>query len=682
MLSQYKWPLVFVVLLVGIFFFYNYDEILFKRPQSVHYWRQADCASLALNYYQGGMDFFHPQVHNLTSEDFTTGYTSTSEMPLLYYSVAILYQAFGYHEFLYRLLNVMIFFTGLFYLYKLFLGLIKHQFWAMSLPLLLFSSPVLAYYANNFLSNSAALGFVFIGWYHFLEYSRNKNSKSFKWSILFFGIAGLLKITALLSLGAIISIYLLEKIIINKKEPLFSRGLGQFVPFTLVFLIIGAWTLYASFYNSHYGTSYFSTTIFPIWEMSTAEIIAVKDNVTKIWFDQYFSEFLWGFLFLATIAIILLQKGARIMYVQLTCFMLLGAWAFMLLQYATLKDHDYYTINLFIIPVFIFITFFDLIKTHFPRVIKSKIAIMLFLVFTLFNVNYAKTELNDRYNGGWNNDGIKNDIEDVVPYLRSIGITHADTIISMPDQSHLSLYLMNQRGWTEYEERFYNRGATRSLNRDQGGMEASIVNGAKYLVINGLNELYQRPFLHKFAAHLIGQFREVLIFDLTKLGSRNFKLPKRLVKELMVCNAELLEASGDVYTGLHGNYTFGDVSTRSNEFAYSGAYSSKLTPENPYGLTLTIPKVFHGESFIVSIMRKKEAGSFDLVAATPGKPSFRLKQMETLACDNPAWEILKMEFHIPKHMDGRSLSIYCWNHGSEPAYADDLKVVRFHSYFK
>ena len=116
-LNQYAdhWrSLVFLVILASMSLAYSYQEILFKRPQSVHYWRQADCASLALNYYQHGMNFFEPQTHNLTSNGGKSGNTCTSEVPLLYYSVAVLYHLFGYHEYIYRLLNTLLFFTGLF----------------------------------------------------------------------------------------------------------------------------------------------------------------------------------------------------------------------------------------------------------------------------------------------------------------------------------------------------------------------------------------------------------------------------------------------------------------------------------------------------------------------------------------------------------------------------------------
>ena len=101
--------ILFIVLLFAVSFLYKYHQIAFKRPQSIHKWRQSDCASLALNYYQGGMKFFQPETHNLTSDGGTSGKCSTSEIPLLYYSVAVLYKIFGYHDWVYRIFNTLLF---------------------------------------------------------------------------------------------------------------------------------------------------------------------------------------------------------------------------------------------------------------------------------------------------------------------------------------------------------------------------------------------------------------------------------------------------------------------------------------------------------------------------------------------------------------------------------------------
>src|ERR1035437_6319038 len=154
-----------LILLLLIALIYNYPSILFKRPQSVHHWRQSDCTSIALNYYQTGMHFIQPQTHNLTSDDRTTGYVAPSEIPVGYYFIAVLYKIFGFHDFIYRMVNTLIFLAGLFYLYKTLSLLIKGFLWPALLSLFFFTSPVLVFYGNNFLTDSSALCFALIAWY-------------------------------------------------------------------------------------------------------------------------------------------------------------------------------------------------------------------------------------------------------------------------------------------------------------------------------------------------------------------------------------------------------------------------------------------------------------------------------------------------------------------------------------
>lgn len=172
-----KW--LFIGLLLIIAALYNYQTISFKRPQSTHHWRQADCASLALMYYQNGMKFFEPQTHNLTSDNGTTGYVAPSELPIFYYFIAFLYKIFGYHDFIYRIANTLIFLLGLYYLFKLFALVSSSIFWGICGSLLFFTSPVLAYYGNNFITNSSSLSFSIMGWYLFFLYRKNNKDKVF-----------------------------------------------------------------------------------------------------------------------------------------------------------------------------------------------------------------------------------------------------------------------------------------------------------------------------------------------------------------------------------------------------------------------------------------------------------------------------------------------------------------------
>ena len=102
---------IFLIVLVSIFFFLDYNHIISKPPQSTHHWRQADCASFTLNLAQGNGDFFHPEIHHLNSDNYTSG-AGVSEAPILYYFVARLYRLFGYHIAIYRIVNTLVFFTG------------------------------------------------------------------------------------------------------------------------------------------------------------------------------------------------------------------------------------------------------------------------------------------------------------------------------------------------------------------------------------------------------------------------------------------------------------------------------------------------------------------------------------------------------------------------------------------
>ncbi len=168
---------LFFLLLLAVL--YNYPSILLKRPQSVHHWRQSDCASITLMYSQTGMHFFEPQTHNLTAAGNTSGYNATSEVPLQYYFIATLYKIFGYHDFIYRLVNTLIFLLGLFYLFKTCYALFDDFFWSSAIALFFFTSPVLVFYGNNFLSDTSALAFALIAWHYFFRYYQEKKTSLF-----------------------------------------------------------------------------------------------------------------------------------------------------------------------------------------------------------------------------------------------------------------------------------------------------------------------------------------------------------------------------------------------------------------------------------------------------------------------------------------------------------------------
>jgi hypothetical protein len=680
-MKKHRISISFLLLLLIISYYYNYHEIFFKRPQSVHKWRQSDNASVALNYYQGGMDLFSPETHNLTSDKGTSGKCATSEIPILYYTVAALYSVFGYHEAIFRLFNTMLFFLGLFYLFKLFYYLLKDGFWSVSLSILFFTSPVLIYYGNNFLSNSAALAFSIIGWYHFVRFLIEKQPKLFSFSMLFFLIAGSLKVTALLSFFAIAGILLLEYtglVKLKKDEKIFNQPVKYFLSIVFVVVIIGSWLVYARNYNQKHDCTYFSTTTFPIWNLDKDGILTVLERVHNIWLEHYFHFTVFVFLgFCFAFLALNYKKNSRIfnLSILIICVEVL---LYILLQFWTFADHDYYTIEIYILPVIVVSAAFYVLKSSFNNLFNSFFLKAGFAIFLLFNIWYGKKMNMERYDG-WMNDYDNNkDIYSITPFLRDHGISSKDTVISIPDDSHASLYLMNQKGWTEYTDARFNRGEKIRYNQSKDGIEHSIKKGAQYLIINKIEELYKKTYLQEFCNYLIGYYNDVLVFDL-RTDSINFNLKERSILKHYYCGAELLSENGQTFISSLDSVNFGNGNTQNKEIARSGKFSSQLNSDSPYGMTIRFSELQQGESFWISVWRKTEGELQGGIIASTSSNSFYRNQYKVVERDSAGWEKLETEFFISKELVGEEFGIYLYNPKQEMNYFDDFEVIRYKS---
>lgn len=171
--------LYIVLLLVSLFLtsiFYQFDKIIKLPPQSLHAWRQTDCASQALNYYQNGMNFFKPELHSLISDNGSSGY-SVEEFPIIFYSVAFLYKVFGYNPLLYRLLTFVFFILGVIAYYLMFNLFWKNRLASLFASLLLFTSTTFAFYSINFICNVPSISIMLIAWVLFFLYYLKQEEK-------------------------------------------------------------------------------------------------------------------------------------------------------------------------------------------------------------------------------------------------------------------------------------------------------------------------------------------------------------------------------------------------------------------------------------------------------------------------------------------------------------------------
>ena len=517
MSSKHRHQVFFLIAFIAICFYFSYHHIFYYSPQSTHVWRQTDCTSIALNYYYNGMDFFHPQILNVCNNE---GF-SVSEFPILYYITAILYQFFGVQEGILRLLSLVLVFWGLWSIYRLTYALLQDHFIAICFPLIIFSSPLLAFYSFNFLPDAAALALVFCAWYSFYQFIQSANKKYFAHFILLSLLAALLKVLALISLVALLIIWGLEKgnaLNFKNHKIKFPFSRFQIIGILSIFLFVAAWLTWAKYYNEQ-NSAYFFAGILPFWSLDNiAQELILKKLLMK-WSWVYFHPFIHLIVILAFSYFMMKPKRVHPILWWGMLLLFLANLAIYSLWFKQFNHHDYYAIALLVFPVLVLLTSFIQLQKKYPNFIKHWAFRLGLIGFTCFHIFYAKQELTFRYKAdsnykaGVNPNFYKSKTLQV--WLQKNQLTYADKVLSLPDVSpNISLYYYRLRGWTNYNvkeswvpyagRRTYTPKAIRYL----------IGQGCKYLLVNQ-KEYLQRAELLPFLDYPLDEFEgSIFLYDL------------------------------------------------------------------------------------------------------------------------------------------------------------------------
>ncbi len=546
-----KWNIVFLALLGAMSLFYGYQHIFFMRPCSVHQWRQSDCLSITYNYYKEGMHFFSPAV-NWCGAD-STGKSCTSECPLLYYLMACLWQIFGYHESIYRIVDTLVAFSGLYFLFKLANEILKDGAWSVMVALLLFTSPIFTYYANNFTTDVPALSLALIAWFFFYKFYKEGRNKHFYLWILFCLLAGLTKISALLSFVPIFLIFPIEAMGIYRfkaEGKVFAKPASQLIWLVGLAVIILGWTCYAIGYNNEHFSRIFSTQTYPIWTLSGKDL----HYILRVFYNSQLALFISTPVFLLMmllfLCLILVRKQVHKFLFVLCCIVFAGCFIYLLLWFSVLDVHDYYLINLLIFIPVVLITFLHYLKKNQAALFESRPVKIIAAIVFICNIYYCSVQMRLRYypeswlagsfivdvgtQSYW--EGFNKDynnhfkaLETITPYLRTLGLKRTDRVVSLPDPSiNITLYLMDQKGYTGYDivhawpedmlgqiEKKYLYPFAIGNGDKRTQMKRFIDSGrVRYLVVND-SALLDSNWIKPFIAKKLGQYKNVSIFDLT-----------------------------------------------------------------------------------------------------------------------------------------------------------------------
>ncbi len=506
-LNKKKWGTgVFIVAFVGLFFYYNLHESLFYPPQSVHIWRQTNCLSLAQNYYQYGLPLLKPEMHNQFPDNGYSG-KSVGEFPIIYYTVAKLWQIFGEHEWIFKLLQNVILFIGLFALYRVLRKVVNNELYALLVSLLIFTSPTLIYFGPNFLPDVPSLSFVFIAWFFCIRFLRERKVANLWLASCMFCLAMLLKVTAAISFIAIGGWILFEILFLKEEEQIFKFRFKQILPFIISTLLVICWYFYANHYNKVHGGHFSFHGIWPIWDMDKAHFDRVIEALENVYFKELFlplTQYLTVGIWLG-----LILKIRKLDHISkfLVIVLPIGFLLQLILWFQVLENHDYYMINLYVVFVAIWGIFMRQLAKH--KLKWKYITYSVLIVFFTVNVVKCRKHVLDRYQGWMQNDFNRmKALNDIEPYFEQWGIEKEAKVISMNDFSiNSSLYYMNRKGYTNFgsdltkAEAIYDR----------------IRKGAKFMVVTDttiLSQYFLAPFIHE----KLGSYQNVFVYDLRNIN--------------------------------------------------------------------------------------------------------------------------------------------------------------------
>ena len=433
--------LSFILGLLGVFYVFNFWELFFDFPKGVHFIRQTDSLSFASNYYHNSFNFFKPSLFNLMSDNGN----AACEFPILYYLTAIIYTVVGEHSFVLRTIHLLIFFIGCYHLYNLSMLVLNDYLLSYLSVFFLFSSVSLMYYSFNFLPDIAALGLVFSGWYYYFRYDKTQSNKFLTLTFFFFTFSALLKVTYSINLIVFVMVVIFGNQ--NKlKETIQLISLRTL----LSSVVILSWNIYVVYYNHQNNSTYFTTSIMPIWELSMLEVKSVWKDAIGEWYKKYLAESSFHFL------IILLIVGFSFHFKKISnlkfviIFLFLGGLSYFLLFFKQFRYHDYYFL-LFIPLLFfillqgnLFILSFRNNKKWFQVSFK-----LIFSIVVISGLNYSRLKVQERYDKGRDDfSQIAFKILENNQFLKTLNFNKGAKVIIASDKSiNGGLYFLKTKGW-------------------------------------------------------------------------------------------------------------------------------------------------------------------------------------------------------------------------------------------
>jgi hypothetical protein len=501
--SKIFFSILALIILFSILSYVGVFKFIHERPNSIHHSSFCQRASIAQNYYETDMNFFKPKINRFIEGEGITG----CEFPIIYYVVAILYKIFGFNEIFFKLIGIMLYITGSIAFLSLIKMYIKNFIVAVLIFMSVFMSPMIFYYMSAFNPDMPSLFLTLIAWYSFFKYLNGGKFYHFNFFLVWTTLACLLKVIAIMQIGIVILIILLNYIgFFKDKYPQLKANFWKLITKVIVcILIILSWYIYARWLVKHYNVNSFALGV--VMAKNANEVKEIFEYVKNLWLYQYYGYETYVLLIAAFFGSLLLIKFSNRILLVITISYILGSIAYVTLFSVQFKHHDYYILPVLPTAFFLVLMLADILNAISKN--KNQIIMIIFGIILIFNIKETiakcKSHYEKRlfYEADYNASMFLRPYFDLETKLRKLNIKRSDKVISAFDNSFCStLYLMNQTGEIIYPE-CKREDIERLLSHPD----------VKYLIVNDLEKLTS-IYPVDLKNRLIGCHRGLLIYKL------------------------------------------------------------------------------------------------------------------------------------------------------------------------
>ncbi len=145
---------------------------------------------------------------------------------------------------------------------------------------------------------------------------------------------------------------------------------------------------------------------------------------------------------------------------------------------------------------------------------------------------------------------------------------------------------------------------------------------------------------------------------------------------LVTSDFEEISANEQFVLSSHDSISFQETGRLTKEKAFQGNYSVNLKPENPYGISATIPFVNQFGWIHISIMCQRKSIRHECcigIKSFDEKEGFvNLGGVSTSMIDG--WEKIEYTYRFDFQPAGGKVVFFIWNNSNEPMYFDNIKI--------